>query len=258
MLALSAARRLLRPHGELLPPGLACVRAAGARGCSSDGAGPRNPLVYLDVGADNQPLGRVVLEVGRAGSAMVAGMAARKVTRGRGGGGSSGPRGVMGRVAVCSRGGQLLRAPLSLGSARLPPPRRIAMLAPCPCCHLSQAFYAGFSALGSVWFCPVAFLPVKQTVGLCGSAHAGGELGSRPAPPLRARGSAAHVRPVWAGGGGHPLGVLLRGRAKGQCARGRSKGTAGLGHAAGVGWLCRLCPYVLMGILVRFIRMFPK
>ncbi|NWS53911.1 PPIF isomerase, partial [Chunga burmeisteri] len=61
--ALSAARRLLRPPGDLLSPlGLACMRAAGARRCCGSGAGPSNPVVYLDVGADNQPLGRVVLE----------------------------------------------------------------------------------------------------------------------------------------------------------------------------------------------------
>lgn len=64
MLALSAARRLLRPPGDLLPPpGLACIWATGARGCSGAGAGSQNPVVYLEVGADNQPLGRVVLEV---------------------------------------------------------------------------------------------------------------------------------------------------------------------------------------------------
>ncbi|RMC11680.1 hypothetical protein DUI87_11802 [Hirundo rustica rustica] len=37
--------------------------AAGARGCSGAGAGSPNPVVYLEVGADNQPLGRVVLEL---------------------------------------------------------------------------------------------------------------------------------------------------------------------------------------------------
>ncbi|XP_075573400.1 peptidyl-prolyl cis-trans isomerase F, mitochondrial [Pelecanus crispus] len=64
MLALSAARRLLRPPGDLLPPpGLACMWAAGARAYCAAGAVPPNPLVYLDVGVDNQPLGRVVLEL---------------------------------------------------------------------------------------------------------------------------------------------------------------------------------------------------
>ncbi|NXS52118.1 PPIF isomerase, partial [Brachypteracias leptosomus] len=64
--ALSAARRLLRPPGDLLlPPGLAHMGAAGARGYCA--ASAQNPVVYLDVGADNQPLGRVVLEVGAPG-----------------------------------------------------------------------------------------------------------------------------------------------------------------------------------------------
>ncbi|NXX50877.1 PPIF isomerase, partial [Tricholaema leucomelas] len=58
--ALSAARRLLLPPGDLLPPlRIGCMWTSGARGCA---AGTPNPIVYLDVGADNQPLGRVVLE----------------------------------------------------------------------------------------------------------------------------------------------------------------------------------------------------
>lgn len=73
MQALSAARRLL-PRTR---PGL-------ARGCGSGPGAPRNPLVYLDVGADEQPLGRVVLEV-RDGSVRQ-GRAAKGRREGSGGG----------------------------------------------------------------------------------------------------------------------------------------------------------------------------
>lgn len=100
MLALSAARRLLRPAGDLLPPsGLACLWAAGARRCCAAGAGPPNPVVYLDVGADNQPLGRVVLEVGARG------LPAAPLAAGPGGGcpRSRGRRGARARRSVSGK-----------------------------------------------------------------------------------------------------------------------------------------------------------
>lgn len=77
MQALSAARRLL-PRTR---PGL-------ARGCGSGPGAPRNPLVYLDVGADEQPLGRVVLEVrgDGAGRRVRQGRAAKGRREGSGGG----------------------------------------------------------------------------------------------------------------------------------------------------------------------------
>uniref|UniRef100_A0A8C5KGR9 Peptidyl-prolyl cis-trans isomerase n=1 Tax=Jaculus jaculus TaxID=51337 RepID=A0A8C5KGR9_JACJA len=68
MLALRCGPRLLgalsRPR--CTPGLLSATRACsdgGARDPSSSSSSSRNPLVYLDVGADGQPLGRVVLEV---------------------------------------------------------------------------------------------------------------------------------------------------------------------------------------------------
>ena len=64
MQALRCGPRLL---DQLSGPRSAHLRLPAARACSSGSRDPssssRNPLVYLDVGADGQPLGRVVLEV---------------------------------------------------------------------------------------------------------------------------------------------------------------------------------------------------
>ncbi|EDL01421.1 peptidylprolyl isomerase F (cyclophilin F), isoform CRA_a [Mus musculus] len=65
MLALRCGPRLL---GLLSGPRSAPLLLSATRTCSDGGArgansSSGNPLVYLDVGADGQPLGRVVLEV---------------------------------------------------------------------------------------------------------------------------------------------------------------------------------------------------
>lgn len=65
MLALRCGPRLF---GLLSGPRSAPLLLSATRTCSDGGArgansSSRNPLVYLDVGADGQPLGRVVLEV---------------------------------------------------------------------------------------------------------------------------------------------------------------------------------------------------
>lgn len=65
MLALRCGPRLL---GLLPVPRSLPLRFPAARACSGSSArdpssSAGNPLVYLDVGADGQPLGRVVLEV---------------------------------------------------------------------------------------------------------------------------------------------------------------------------------------------------
>lgn len=66
MLALRCGPRLLgllsgpRSAHLRLPAVRVCSSGSGSHGSSSSSG---NPLVYLDVGADGQPLGRVVLEV---------------------------------------------------------------------------------------------------------------------------------------------------------------------------------------------------
>lgn len=66
MLALRCGPRLLGllPLPRSLPLRLPTARAcSGGGGAGNPSSSAGNPLVYLDVGADGQPLGRVVLEV---------------------------------------------------------------------------------------------------------------------------------------------------------------------------------------------------
>lgn len=65
MLALRCGSRLLGllPVPCSLPLRLSAARACSGGGASDPSSSAGNPLVYLDVGADGQPLGRVVLEV---------------------------------------------------------------------------------------------------------------------------------------------------------------------------------------------------
>ncbi|XP_032088033.1 peptidyl-prolyl cis-trans isomerase F, mitochondrial [Thamnophis elegans] len=61
----AAGRELLRGSPAAASEG-ARSPGPGCRACSSSGgsrSGSQNPLVFLEVGADNQPLGRVVLEL---------------------------------------------------------------------------------------------------------------------------------------------------------------------------------------------------
>ncbi|KAG8135192.1 hypothetical protein E2320_008231, partial [Naja naja] len=62
----SAGRRSALPPAGEPPVGSPAISESRACNSSSSGGGPRaspNPLVFLEVGADNQPLGRVVLEL---------------------------------------------------------------------------------------------------------------------------------------------------------------------------------------------------
>lgn len=66
MLALRCGSRLLGllPAPRSLPLHLLAARAcSGGAGAGDQSSSSGNPLVYLDVGADGRPLGRVVLEV---------------------------------------------------------------------------------------------------------------------------------------------------------------------------------------------------